>query len=464
MTARYRGPSVRTAPPGPRSMYYLDRQEIEESNARSYPRWLPIAVRRASGSHLEDVDGNVYIDFLAGAGTLSLGHNHPELLAAAHRQLEEFVHGLDLPTPVKAEFTRRQLDMLPASLRGRMKLHFCGPTGTNAVEAAIKLAKAHTGRADVIAFQGAFHGSTAGAQAVSGGVDVKESVSNLMPGVHFFPYSYCLQCPLGLRPDSCATNCATYLERALDDSHSGIPKPAAIILELVQGEGGTIPATLEFARRVRDISRRHDILLIVDEVQTGCGRTGTWFAFERYGIEPDIIAASKGLSGIGMPVAVMLYDRRLDTWQPGTHIGTFRGNQLAFATGIAALDVIGRDGVLDNVRVQGQLLRELLSALAAESPWIAEARGVGLMWGLELRGPRTGLAAGEMARAVQAAALRNGLILEVGGRDDCVLRLLPPLNVDSATVARAVEALEAALTEVDPEMRGEGARSEGMTV
>lgn len=450
MTTTYQRRPVEIDVPGALSAEYLARQEIEESNARTYPRRLPIAVRRAEGSHVEDVDGNMYIDFLAGAGVLSLGHNHPRLVAAARQQLDQLVHGLDLPTPVKAEFTRRQLDMLPASLRGRTKVHFCGPTGSNGVEAAIKLAKINTGRGDIISYQGGFHGSTAGAMAVTGNTEIKQQVPNAMPGVHFFPYSYCLRCPLGLERTSCAVNCATYLERALSDSHSGIPTPAAVLLELVQGEGGCIPAELEFVRKVREITKRHDVLMIVDEVQTGCGRTGTWFAFEQYGIEPDIIVASKGLSGIGLPVALLFYDRRLDTWQPGAHIGTFRGNQLAFATAIAALDVIAEEGVLDNVVRQGELLGGLLADLAGRTPWIAQVRGRGLMWGIELLDPDTGASATKLATAIQRAALHNGLILEVGGRDDCVLRLLPPLNIDEKTIVSAIDALTAAFAEADP--------------
>jgi diaminobutyrate-2-oxoglutarate transaminase len=449
MSENYLHPSILTYPPGPLSKEYLDAQEVAESNARTYPRRLPIAIRRAQGSYIEDVDGNVYLDFLSGAGVLCLGHNHPDLVAAAKEQFGTLVHGLDLPTPIKDEFISRQLSMLPESMRATTKVHFCGPTGANGVEAAIKLAKISTGRGDIISFQGGFHGSTAGAMAVTGNVAAKEQVLNGMSGVHFFPYSYCLRCPLDLRRDTCAVNCAAYLERALADSHSGIPKPAAVIMELVQGEGGSIPAEREFARRVRDVARQHDVLLIIDEVQTGCGRTGTWFAFEQYGIEPDIVVASKGLSGIGLPIAILLYNRRLDTWQPGAHIGTFRGNQIAFATGVAALDVYERDHVLENVVKQGDFLGTLLGALAGRSPSIAEVRGLGLLWGIELRDVRTGRSATTLARSIQQAALRNGLILEVGGRDDCVLRLLPPLNVDADTIAVAVDILAVAFAEAD---------------
>jgi diaminobutyrate-2-oxoglutarate transaminase len=381
MTITYDGPVVRTQIPGPLSQQYLDRQEQRESNARTYPRRLPIAVQRANGSFVEDVDGNVFIDFLSGAGVLSLGHNHPELVAAVTDQLSVQVHGLDLPTPVKDLFTERQLGMLPENMQDRMKIHFCGPTGANGVEAAIKLAKTVTGRSNIVSFQGGFHGSTAGAMAITGSLDAKRTIGGGMPGAHFFPYSYCQRCPVGLKRETCETNCVTFLERALTDSNGGMVLPAAVILELVQGEGGGIPATIEFAQRVRRITKELGIPLIVDEVQTGCGRTGTWFAFEQYGIEPDIIVASKALSGIGLPVALLIYDRALDTWAPGAHIGTFRGNQLAFAAGVAALDVIARDRVLDNVRERGEQLGAYLRSLQEDAPWISE-------WTRRPAGPR----------------------------------------------------------------------------
>ncbi|MGH3881908.1 MAG: diaminobutyrate--2-oxoglutarate transaminase family protein [Pseudonocardiaceae bacterium] len=443
-------PRVRTAVPGPVSRGYLARQEALESNARSYPRRLPIAVRRAEGALVEDVDGNVYLDFLCGAGVLSLGHSHPEIVAAVQAQLSTFVHGLDLPTPAKDRFTELQLSMLPEQMRDRMRVHFCGPTGANAIEAAIKLCKIATGRGEIIAFQGGFHGSTAGAMAVTADLHPKKQVPNGMPGVHFFPYSYCVRCPVGLIPETCATNCATYLERALADPNGGVPNPAAVLVEVVQGEGGGIPAKMAFLRRVREVTRRASVPLIVDEVQTGCGRTGTWFAFEQYGIEPDVIVASKALSGIGVPVAIILYDKALDHWGTGAHIGTFRGNQLAFAGGIAAIEVIQRDNVLENVQQRGVQLARRLRRIADRSPWVVEARGLGLMQCLELTDPDTGTDATAFAREVQAAALRNGLILEVGGRNDCVLRLLPPLTVTEELVDKGADLLERAFAQVDP--------------
>ncbi|WP_031077480.1 diaminobutyrate--2-oxoglutarate transaminase family protein [Streptomyces sp. NRRL WC-3742] len=433
-------PQVTGDLPGPLSAGFLARQQGYESNARSYPRRLPIAIEQASGSLVRDMDGNVFIDFLAGAGVLSLGHNHPELVAAVTAQLDVLTHGLDFPTPVREKFVEAQLSMLPASMRSRMKIHFCGPTGANAVDAALKLCKTATGRGDVIAFQGGFHGSTHAAMALTGLVSQKRPVPNGVPGVHFFPYSYCARCPVGLTPDSCATNCVGYLERALTDGNGGVPLPAAVVMEMVQGEGGIIPATVDFARRVRALTRELGIPLVVDEVQTGCGRTGTWFAFEEYGIEPDVVIASKALSGIGAPVALIIYDAELDTWAPGAHTGTFRGNQLAFAAGVEAVRVIRRDDVLGNVARRGEQIADRLKPLLDE-PWVAEVRGRGLIWGIEFADPADHRPAGGLAAAVQREALRGGLIVEVGGRDDDVVRLMPPLNVTAATVDTACSIL-----------------------
>ncbi|MEU8266304.1 diaminobutyrate--2-oxoglutarate transaminase family protein [Sphaerisporangium sp. NPDC049002] len=439
-------PYVLSDLPGPRSAELLARQAQRESNARTYPRRLPLAIADASGSFLRDLDGNTFIDFLTGAGVLSLGHNHPELVQAVTGQLTRLTHGLDFPTPAKDAFTEAQLSMLPPGLRDNMKIHFCGPTGGDAVDAAIKLCKTATGRGDVIAFQGGFHGSGHAAMALSGLVRQKQPVRNGVPGIHFFPYSYCTRCPLGLVPETCGTNCAGHLERSLHDKNGGVPLPAAVIMEMVQGEGGVIPATKEFVQRVRDLTRELDIPLIVDEVQTGCGRTGTWFAFEQYDIEPDVIVASKALSGIGIPVAIIMYDRRLDVWAPGAHIGTFRGNQLAFAAGAEAVRIMRRDDVLANVRERGEQIADRL-AMLPKNPWVREVRGLGLMWGVELAEPLDGSPATELAHEVQAAALRRGLIIEIGGRDDCVLRILPPLNVTADVVDTACSILVDAIDE-----------------
>jgi diaminobutyrate-2-oxoglutarate transaminase len=442
---RFAHPSVNGPLPGPRSRELLDRQEVRESNARTYPRRLPIAIDRGEGSYVVDLDGNVFIDFLTGAGTLPLGHSHPELIAAVQAQLPRFQHGLDFPTEIRDEFASMQLARVPAQLRSRAKLAFCGPTGANAVEAALKLCKTATGRSEIVSFHGSYHGCSHGAMAVSSPVSQKEPVAGQMPGVHFFPYPYPLRSMLPGDPDSLGARCAEYLEHALRDPHGGIPLPAAAIVEVVQGEGGVIPAPTDFLQGVRSVTRELDIPLIVDEIQCGCGRTGTWFAFEQHGIVPDVIVASKGIGGLGMPASIMLYDERLDTWSAGAHTGTFRGFQLAFAAGVEAMKIIERDEVLENVRELGAVALAALAELADEHEFAAEARGAGLMLGLELVDTVSGEPNQEAAIAVQRAALDRGLILEIGGRDDAVVRLLPPLNVTRATLDQALAILREAL-------------------
>jgi diaminobutyrate-2-oxoglutarate transaminase len=440
---------------GPRTRALLAKQELIESNARTYPRNLPIAISQAAGSYMQDVDGRRYIDFLMGAGSLPLGHNHPEVVTAVQKQLELFTQGLDFPTEVKLEFARGQLEMLPRPMRDQMKIHFCGPTGADAVEAAIKLCKIATGRSEVIAFHGSYHGSTHAGLAVSSRSDIKGIVPNLMPGVHFFPFPYCYRCPLGLLREECDINCVQYLENILKDSHGGVPKPAAVIIELIQGEGGSIPAPREFVIRLREITAALEIPLIVDEIQSGCGRTGKWYSFQWYEIEPDLITASKGLSGLGLPVATMLYKRELDVWEPGAHIGTFRGNQLAFAGGLAMLDIVQRDHLLENTRRQGNRLLESLQQLR-ELRIVGDVRGLGLMLGIELAPTRGVKNPSVLARKVQRAALRRGLIVELGGRDNGVVRLLPALNVDQATTDDALRMLVEAFHEVDSAIVGSG--------
>ncbi|MFC7616340.1 aspartate aminotransferase family protein [Actinokineospora soli] len=386
----------------------LDRQGERESAARSYPRRLPIAIRRGSGSLVEDEDGNVFIDFLTGAGVMALGHGHPELVDAVREQAGLLTHALDFPTPAKDEFTGLLLGTLPPGMAERTRVHFCGPTGVNGIEAAIKLCKKATGRDEIVVFHGGFHGMSHAAMAMSGDPGPRRGIGNTMPGVHFYPFSYCYRCPLGLTPDRCGTNCADYLERALTDTHGGTTKPAAVVLELVQGEGGMIPATPEFVRRVRELTARLDIPLVVDEVQTGCGRTGRFYAFEEHGIEPDVVVLSKMLSGIGMPISVVLFDERLDRMDVGGHTGTFRGNQLAFAAGAAYLRILVRDRVLDNVRARGaQALAGLRDAVAGPAPFRADVRVAGLMIGVEFSRP-TGEPWPELATAVQAAPCGAG--------------------------------------------------------
>jgi diaminobutyrate-2-oxoglutarate transaminase len=439
-------PSVREPLPGPGSAEILARQEARESNARNYPRKFPIAIKRGAGSYIEDVDGNVFIDFLQGAGTLGLGHSHPEVVEDVLRQVPLLITALDFPTEPKDEFTTKALSLLPESMRERTKIQFCSPAGENGVDAALKLCKTATGRGDVVSFHGGFHGSTHTALTLTGLVSQKRPIANSIPGVHFFPYPSGRHCALGGDPGTTGERCLEYFENALRDPLGGLSLPAAVILEIVQGEGGAVAAPTVFVQGVRRITRELGIPLIVDEVQCGFGRTGNWWAFEMHGIEPDVIVASKAIGGIGLPSAIIMYDESLDVWEPGAHTGTFRGHQLAFVAGTKAAEIIERDDILGNVREQGAYLLSELNRLVSEHDFAVEARGVGLMVGLEVEAADGGTE--KLAKAIQRACFERGLIVELGGRHDAVVRLLPPLNVSRRTIDQALEILSQSLTAV----------------
>jgi diaminobutyrate-2-oxoglutarate transaminase len=422
------------------SQYYIAKQQQFESNARTYPRRLPIAIRKAKGLYVTDADGKVYMDCLCGAGTLALGHNHPTAVEAIRSHLDEGypLHTLDLTTPVKDAFVEELFASLPAEFASRAKIQFCGPTGADGVEAALKLVKTATGRGSILAFQGGYHGQTHGTLALMGNLGPKSPVTGLMPDVHFLPYPYAYRCPPGSGAYD-AQYGADHIEYLLDDPESGIPHPAAMILEVVQGEGGSIPAPDEWLREIRRITRERNIPLILDEVQTGWGRTGKLYAFEHAGIIPDVLVLSKAIGG-SLPLSVVVYDKSLDLWQPGAHAGTFRGNQLAMSAGLATLRFLIENDIPAHVERMGRLLRDQLEEIQLAHPFFGDVRGRGLMVGVEVVDPertdRWGRPPhdGARARRIQQQCFKRGLILEVGGRHGSVLRFLPPLIVTEAEV------------------------------
>ncbi|WP_235215401.1 diaminobutyrate--2-oxoglutarate transaminase family protein [Phaeacidiphilus oryzae] len=428
----------------------LSRQAARESAARTYARTLPIVPVRARGMTVEGADGRRYLDCLSGAGTLALGHNHPAVVEVIRRVLdsEAPLHVLDLATPVKDEFTSELFASLPPAFADRdLRVQFCGPAGTDAVEAAIKLARTATGRHRLLAFTGAYHGMTEGALAVSGDVERRgtDAVTRL-------PYPYPYRCPLGLGEPEGARVGARWTESLLDDPRGGTGIPAAMLVEPVQGEGGVIPAPDSWLREMRRITEERGIPLIVDEVQTGVGRTGRMWAVEHSGVVPDAMVVSKAVGG-SLPLAAVVYRSDLDLWQPGAHAGTFRGNQLAMAAGAATLRFVREQRLDERAADLGGRMLERLRELTRRHRCVGEARGRGLMLGLELVRPDAdpdGLGARppapELARAVQREALRRGLIVETGGRDGCVVRLLPPLTMSEEQAEAVLERLDDALT------------------
>ncbi|MFG2773577.1 diaminobutyrate--2-oxoglutarate transaminase family protein [Streptomyces sp. NPDC048350] len=426
----------------------LRRQSLRESAARTYARSLPIVPVRARGLTIEGADGRRYLDCLSGAGTLALGHNHPVVLEAIKKVLDSGapLHVLDLATPVKDAFTTELFATLPAGLADNARIQFCGPAGTDAVEAALKLVRTATGRSGLLSFTGAYHGMTAGALDASGGA-TEVRVARL-------PYPQNYRCPFGVGGDRGAELAARWTENLLDDPKSGVMNPAAMILEPVQGEGGVIPAPDDWMRRMREITAARSIPLIADEVQTGVGRTGAFWAVEHSGIVPDVMVLSKAIGG-SLPLAVIVYRAELDAWEPGAHAGTFRGNQLAMAAGAATLAYVRENRLADRAATLGARMLGRLQGLAAAHPCIGDVRGRGLMIGVELVDPDTpGAGAGAppvdqaLAVAVQQECLHRGLIVELGGRHSGVVRLLPPLTLTDeqaeAVLDRFADALAAA--------------------
>ena len=420
----------------------LDRQAGRESNARTYPRSLPIAIQEAEGLTVTDVEGREYYDCLAGAGSLALGHNHPVVVEAIERVLDAGgpLHTLDITTPEKERFVDTLFECLPSEFADRAKIQFCGPAGTDAVEAALKLVKTATGNRSVLGFQGGYHGMTNGALSLMGDVEPKAAISGLMPDVHHLPYPYDYRCPFGLGGEECWRTSAHYVEHVLDDPEGGIVPPAGMVLEAVQGEGGAIPAPDPWLAEMRRITREREIPLVLDEIQTGLGRTGELFAFEHADIVPDVVTISKAVGG-GLPIAVVVYDEDLDVWEPGAHAGTFRGNQLAMAAGTATMNYVLENDLPDHAAAMGRRLREHLDETAAAHDAVGEARGRGLLLGVEFVDPdgepnAQGHAPpdGDLAERVQSAAFDRGLIVETGGRDGATVRFLPPLTISSNQV------------------------------
>ncbi|MER6124327.1 diaminobutyrate--2-oxoglutarate transaminase family protein [Streptomyces sp. NPDC001795] len=447
---------------GARAAYegILRRQSARESAARTYARALPIVPVRARGLTIEGADGRRYLDCLSGAGTLALGHNHPVVLEAIRNVLDSGapLHVLDLATPVKDAFTTELFRTLPPGFADHARVQFCSPAGTDAVEAALKLVRAATGRTGILAFTGAYHGMTTGALEASGGAaDVR--VMRLP-----FPQDY--RCPFGVGGERGAELAARWTESVLDDAKSGVPLPAGMILEPVQGEGGVNPAPDAWLRRMRQITGSRSIPLIADEVQTGVGRTGRFWAVEHSGVVPDVMVLSKAIGG-SLPLAVVVYRDDLDVWQPGAHAGTFRGNQLAMAAGTATLAYVRENRLAERADALGARILTQLRALAAEFPCIGDVRGRGLMIGIELvnpeaapetasldcatacpggAGPRP--AAPALAAAVQRECLRRGLIVELGGRHASVVRLLPPLTISDEQTDAVLDRLADAVAAV----------------
>lgn len=407
-----------------------------ESEVQSYARAFPRVFNKAQGEFLYDTDGNQYLDFLAGAGTLNYGHNNPvfkeKLLDYINN--DGITHGLDMHTKAKGEFLEAFNEKILKPRGMEYMVQFTGPTGTNAVEAAMKIARNVTGQQNIVTFTNGFHGVSLGSLAATGNSHHRDAAGVSLSGTHRMPFD-------GYLGDDIDTT--AYLEKVLSDSSSGINSPAGVIVETVQGEGGINVASAEWLRSLQTVCRKHGILLIIDDIQAGCGRTGDFFSFEEAGIEPDIITLSKSLGGYGLPFAVVLMKPELDTWKPGEHNGTFRGNNFAFITAKAAIDHYwSDDSFAKGIKHKGQYVSERLEAIVkqyGEGNFTAQGRG--MFQGINCVN-------GELAGAITESAFKKGLIIETSGADDHVVKFLCPLVISNENLEKGIDIVEQAIKEV----------------
>ncbi len=397
-----------------------------ESNVRGYCRSFPTVFRTAQGATLVNEEGDEFIDFFAGAGVLNYGHNHPVLKQSLIDYLtsDGVLHALDMSTTAKVELLETFDEVILRPRDMEYKIMFPGPTGTNAVEAALKLARKVTGRQNVVSFTNGFHGMTLGSLALTGNGGKRAGAGVPLNNVTHMPYcDY-----LGPEADTIAN-----LERCLSDSSSGMDLPAAFILETVQAEGGVNIGTRDWLEALSDLAHRYHVLLIIDDIQVGCGRTGPFFSFEPFDVEPDIICLSKSLSGYGLPMSLTLMKPELDVFEPGEHNGTFRGHNAAFVTATAALNLFWRDDALTRkVNQSARRVRDALLDIAANLD--AEVRGRGMIQGIEFADHR-------IATAISREAFQRGLIIETAGPNDEVIKSLPPLTISDEQLDRGLQIL-----------------------
>ncbi len=401
-----------------------------ESEARSYCRAFPVSFTKARNATLTDSNGREYTDFLAGCSSLNYGHNDPDMKAALieHLTADGVTHGLDMHTSAKEAFLDAFERLILAPRGMEHKVMFTGPTGTNAVEAAMKLARKTTGRDTIIAFTNGFHGMTMGALAATGNAGKRAGAGTTLSGVVRMPYEGALE----------GVDSLAMIRAMLANPSSGIDAPAAFLIEPVQGEGGLNAASKDFLQGIEALAREHGALVIMDDIQAGIGRTGPFFSFEEMGITPDLIPLAKSLSGMGLPMAALLIRPDLDIWKPAEHNGTFRGNNHAFVTARVAIEKFWSDDSFQRQTAEkSAYLTERLQAIAALVPG-ASLKGRGMMQGIDL-------GSGDMAASVCATCFRDGLIIETSGAHDEVVKVLAPLTIPQAQFAAGLDILEAAV-------------------
>jgi 4-aminobutyrate aminotransferase len=438
-----------TTRPGPKSQEIINRDSAIMSGSLT-PRY-PFVIERGEGAKVWDVDGNEYVDFAAGIAVTATGHTHPRVVEAIIEQAKKFIHiaGTDYYYDVQVKIAERLAELAPFDEPARV---FLTNSGTEAVEGAIKVSRWYTGRKHIIAFYGAFHGRTLGALSLTASKVVqRDGFFPLLPGVHHVPYNNPYRCLHGREEAACRTHCmcADYIVDVLFKRVVPPDSVAAIILEPIQGEGGYIVPDSRFVQQIREICTRHDILMVVDEIQSGIGRTGKWWGIQHHGVEPDVICSAKGLAS-GMPLGAVIARQHVMSWPPGAHGSTFGGNPVSCAAALATLELI-ETGMMENAAVQGEFIMEALEEMKSHHPSLKHGRidGRGLMIGAELVLDEARTPAKELRNRVEKLAIQNGLLIL--GCGESALRFCPALMIDRATVQEGLERFEHTLTQAEQE-------------
>lgn len=410
--------------------------EQYESEVRSYCRNYPVTFKYAKNEFLKDENNQEYIDFFCGAGALNYGHNNDyikkELIS--YLQEDKIIHSLDMYTTAKREFIEYFEKNLLEPRGYSYKIQFTGPTGTNAVEAALKLARKVKKRPGIFALMGAFHGMSLGALACTTDAESRAAGGVPLNNVTHIPAPY-------MFPE---LDTIEYIDRILTDDHSGIEKPAAFIIEAVQADGGIYPLDPVWLQRLRALCDKHDILLIVDDIQVGCARTGYFFSFERAGIIPDMVTLSKSIGGYGLPLSLTLIKPELDVWSPGEHTGTFRGNQIAIVAAKAALEILLKDNIEEETKRKGKIIEQYLKEQIAPLNNLLEVRGIGLIWGIDFNK----MSDSSISKKMVKKCFENGLITERAGRGNNVLKIMPPLTILDENLIKGLDILKKSLQEI----------------
>jgi diaminobutyrate-2-oxoglutarate transaminase len=433
-------PRISAPIPGPKASAMLSEQRLYDSHALVYPNQIPLALSRGLGATVEDVDGNVFIDFSGGVGALNVGHSNPVVVGAIQRQAEKLTHGLDFPSQPRVGLSKKLVSLAPGGLKGNSRVLLCGPTGADAIEAAIKLAKFVTKKPGIVSFEGGWHGVSGVSLSLTAKRAAKANYLPGVPEVYFAPYAYCFRCPFGLEHPNCGLACASYLEHLVKDPDTGLAAPGAVLVEPIQGEGGIVVPPKGYLREVRRICDENGLLLIADEIQTGFGRTGKMFAVEHDGVTPDIMTVSKSM-GSGLPISGIVFKKELDTWQPGAHVGTFRGNALSCAAGLAGIDFIEKHDLVGRSARLGERTKKECSDLVTEHGRVGDIRGAGLFVGLELVKGEDKTPDPASLSKLQRDCFSDGLILWKGGRSANVARVMPALVITEGLLERGLSIL-----------------------